>query len=154
MNRLIALFCSAAIVCGCATIYPPPPAPVCAAPEAAGSVICEIARRLSTTPEQLDQMFLDASLVGIGTKLVRAADLRRAVERARSWVAEKHILTVDGLVKYLVAESEVDPALALLVSRRLGVINLPDLGLAPLTAYDIALVLKGLDHQLAQLSWF
>lgn len=141
------------LLAGCASVYQPPAAPVCAAPAAAGSVICAIAARLNTTPEQLDAMFLDASLVGIGTKIIKAEDLRTAVLSTKRWV-EKNEFTVDALVKHLVKQAEVDPALALLLSRRLGMINLPDLGQVQVTPYDRGLVLDGLNHQLEQLSWF
>lgn len=141
------------LLAGCASIYQPPAAPVCASPLAQGSVICAIAARLGTTPEQIDAMFLDASLVGIGTKVIKAEDLRKAVLETKLWV-DQHEFTVDALIKYLVKQAEVDPSLALLLSRRLGMINLPDLGQVQVTAYDKGLVLAGLNHQLEQLSWF
>jgi len=153
MKKLIIMLCCVALL-GCASLYPPPTEPVCSKPEAVGSVICATAQRLSLTPEQLDAAFLDAALVGIGTKVVKAEELRSAIGKAKVWVLEKNILTIDGLVKYLVTESTVDPALALLLSRRLGLINLPELGVQPLTQYDVQLVLAGLEHQLEQLSWF
>ena len=139
---------------GCGKMYPPPATPVCAAPGASGSVICATAARLNTTPEQIDTMFLDAALVGIGTKVIQAPALRAAVTKSIGWVDKNPALTIDALVKYLVKESDVDPALALLLSRRLGVINLPDLGVRPVTAYDVTLIRAGLNHQLEQLSWF
>jgi len=153
-SLLFAMLLTILALFGCATIYPPPQDPVCAKPEAAGSVICATAQRLGMTPEQIDAAFLDAALVGIGTKLIRADELRRAVGKTRTWVADRDILTIDGLTKYLVTEATIDPALALLLSRRLGLINLPDLGVKALTKYDKALVLAGIDHQLAQLTYF
>lgn len=147
----------ALLLSGCAyldQIYPPPDVPVCSKPEAAGSVICAVATRINMTPEQIDAAFLDAALVGIGTKIVKADDLRAAVTKARAWVQDRDILTIDGLTKYLVQEAQVDPALALLLSRRLGMINLPDLGIEPVTAYDRDLILSGLQHQLDQLAYF
>jgi hypothetical protein len=153
INQVFAVFL-VMVMSGCATVYPPPAAPVCAAPEAAGSVLCATAARIGISPEQIDAMFLDAALVGIGTKMIQAADLRRAIDKAKVWVAERDILSIDGLVRYLVTESAVDPALALLLSRRLGLINLPDLGVRPVTAYDKSLILAGLDHQLEQLKYF
>jgi len=153
MKTIITLLATI-ILTGCATLYPPPPDPVCARPEAAGSVICAIAQRLNMTPEQIDAAFLDAALVGIGTKIIKADELRKAVNKTITWVKDKKILTIQGLTQYLVTESTVDPALALLISRRLGLINLPDLGVQPLTDYDIQLVLIGLQHQLDQLAWF
>jgi len=153
MKHILVIFCILSLL-GCATLYPPPTEPVCSKPEAVNSVICATAQRLNLTPEQLDAAFLDAALVGIGTKVVQAEELRKAVGKAKVWVLEKNILTIDGLVKYLVTESTVDPALALLLSRRLGLINLPVLGLQTLTPYDKQLVLAGLEHQLEQLSWF
>lgn len=137
----------------CASIYPVPTDPVCARPGAEGSVICATAQRLNMTPEQIDSAFLDAALVGIGTKVIKAEDLRSAVLKTKKWVDENEF-TIDQLVKYLVKQADVDPALALLLSRRLGMINLPDLGVVALTPYDKGLVLAGLNSQLEQLSWF
>ena len=145
------------IVTGCANvgqIYPPPAVPVCSKPEAADSIICAIATRQGLTPEQIDTMFLDAALAGIGGKLFSAKDFRAALQKAREWVVDRDILSVQGLTAYLVKQSEIDPALAVLLSRRLGLINVPILSLAPLTAYDKSLVLAGIDHQLEQLAWF
>jgi hypothetical protein len=152
--RKLTLMLIVLLVAGCASVYPPPVDPVCAKPEAVGSVICATAQRLNMTPEQLDALFLDAALIGIGTKVVQADELRKAVNKAIVWVKDKDILTIQGLTAYLVTESTVDPALALLLSRRLGLINLPDLGIQPLTVYDKELVLAGLDHQLKQLAFF
>ena len=153
MRRLTVMFIACVLLAGCASIYPVPTDPVCAKPEAAGSVICATAQRLSMTPEQIDSAFLDAALVGIGTKVIKAEDLRAAVTKTKTWV-EANEFTIDQLVKYLVKQADVDPALALLLSRRLGMINLPDLGVVALTPYDKSLVLAGLNHQLEQLSWF
>jgi hypothetical protein len=105
------------------------------------------------TPEQIDSAFLDAALVGIGTQLIKADELEAAILKTKEWV-DGHEFTIDELVKYLVKQAEIDLALALLLSRRLGLINLPDLGVVALTPYDRELVLLGLNHQLEQLSWF
>jgi hypothetical protein len=138
----------------CQQVNPPPAVPECSTPEALNSVICAIATRQGYTPEQIDSMFLDAALAGIGTKIISAKELRAALQNTRQWVGERDILNVQGLTSYLVKQAEVDPALAMLLSRRLGLINVPILSLAPLTPYDKALILAGIDHQLAQLAWF
>lgn len=142
---------------GCSNVgqvYTSPAVPVCSQAEASDSVICATATKLTLTPEQIDAMFLDAALVGIGTKVISAAELRKALQNTRQWVTQRDLLNIEGLTRYLVKQAEVDPALALLLSRRLGMINLPILGMTPLTPYDIKLVLAGIDHQLDQLSWF
>ena len=154
MKRMAAIALVLLFALGCSKIYTPPATPICAAPEAAGSVLCAVAQRLNTSPEQLDSAFLDAALVGIGTKVISAAELKAAVGKAQAWVDKQPAFTIDALTKYLIGESTVDPALAILLSRRLGVINLPDLGVRPLTAYDVTLVKAGLQHQLDQLAWF
>jgi hypothetical protein len=127
---------------------------VCSKPESADSVICAIATKQGMTPEQIDTMFLDAALAGIGTKLFSAKDLRTALQKARNFVVDRDILSIQGLTAHLVKQAEIDPALAMLLSRRLGLINVPILSLAPLTAYDKQLVLAGIDHQLEQLRYF
>ena len=154
MKRMAVFGILLLMIAGCSKIYTPPATPVCAAPEAKGSILCAVAQKLNTSPEQLDSAFLDAALVGIGTKLISAAELKAAVGKAQAWVAKQSTFSIDLLTKYLVKESTVDPALALLLSRRLGVLNVPDLGVKPLTPYDVALVQAGLQHQMDQLGWF
>lgn len=139
---------------GCATTYPPPQTPVCAKPEAADSVICATATRLQMTPEQIDSMFLDAALVGIGTKVISAKELRSALVDVSDWIVTREILNIQGIINYLTQKAEIDKALAALLSRRLGLINLPILGVAPLTPYDISLIIEGINHQLEQIKYF
>src|SRR5574343_1182182 len=117
MKKFITLLLFGLLLSGCSflnQVYPPPAVSVCSKAEAAGSIICATAAKLNMTPEQIDAAFLDAALVGIGTKIVQAKDLRAAVTKAQKWVQERNILTIDGLTKYLIQEAQIDPALALL----------------------------------------
>lgn len=148
-----------AMLAGCQwgnIIYPAPVTSVCTQPEAQGSVICQIATYLKTTPEQLNDALLDASLVGIWTKLISATDLRAAVSKVRQYTAMTDNLTMDMLIRYITKESETDPALALLLSRRLKTLNVTQgaLNLKIFKPFDKGLVVKALDSQTEQLTWF
>lgn len=139
---------------GCASVYQPPPVPVCASLDATGSVICAIAEKIGSSPEQMNDMLLDASLIGIGTKITTGAELEAAVGKVQAYVTEKKILTVSGIIKYLVEEAKIDPALALLLSRRLVFLQVPGLDQKTLTPFDIKLIEKHLANQVEQLSFF
>lgn len=154
MQRIIALLAIVALMTGCATMYPPPPAPVCAQPDATGSVLCAIGLKINTTPEQMDTMLLDASLIGIGTKVTTGAELEKAIGKVQKYVNDTPTLSVNLIVKYLVKEAQIDPALALLLSRRLVFLQVPQLDLKTLTPFDVQLVKKHLVNQMEQLSIF
>lgn len=155
MKRLISMLAVAALVSGCATMYPTPTAPpLCSKPEAAGSVLCAIGARIGTTPEQMDTMLLDASLVGIGAKLTTGAEMQAAVAKVQKYVDGTSSLSVNLIVGYLVKEAKIDPALAILLSRRLVFLQVPPLDVQPLTPFDVQLIKGHLAHQTEQLSIF
>lgn len=137
-------------LCGC-SLYPQPVDPLCAKPEYAGSVICAIAAKTGTSPEQMDTMLLDASILPVAVKKVQAADMLKAIDKVRVWVGTRDILTMAGISAYLSEQAKVDPALALLLSRRLPMFaSLPGLSDKMFLPVDRQLVLAHLDHQAAQ----
>ena len=154
MKRLFALLIVAVLVAGCATMYPTPTDPLCGKPEAAGSVLCAIGARINTTPEQMDTMLLDASLVGIGTKVTTGAEMKAAVAKVQKYVNDTPVLSVNLVIGYLVKEAKIDPALALLLSRRLVFLQVPVLDAKTLTPFDVSLIKGHLAHQLEQLNFF
>ena len=154
MKKLIAILLVVGLLAGCAGMYPAPEAPVCGTPEATSSVICAIGAKIGQTPEQMNDMLLDASLIGIGTKVTTGPQLKDAVIKVQKWVTDKQILTVKGIVAYLVSEAKIDPALALLLSRRLVFLQVPGLETQTLTPFDRGLVDKHLANQLEQLNFF
>ena len=154
MKRGIILLAMVALITGCATMYPPPTAPLCGKPEAALSVICEIGAKIGTTPEQMDTMLLDASLIGIGTKVTTGAELRAAIGKVQKYVNDTPTLSVNLIIGYLVKEAKIDPALALLLSRRLVFLQVPILDVKTLTPFDVALIKGHLAHQMEQLDFF
>lgn len=155
MKRIIALLAVATLVAGCATMYPTPTAPpLCGKPEAAGSVLCAIGAKIGTTPEQMDTMLLDASLVGIGAKITTGAEMKAAVAKVQKYVDGTPALSVNLIIGYLVKEAKIDPALALLLSRRLVFLQVPTLDVKTLTPFDVELVKGHLAHQMEQLSIF
>lgn len=139
---------------GCAylqQIYPKPPEPVCAKPEYAESVICAIAKYLQVDVEQLDDMLLDATLIPVALKQAKAEQMKKAIAKVREYVVDKDVLTMAGIKAYLMAQAEVDPALALMLSRRLPVFTeIPVLSVKLFLPIDKALVVAHLDHQAAQ----
>ena len=154
MKKIIALLAIAVLISGCATLYPPPIAPLCGRPEAAGSVLCAIGAKIGTTPEQMDTMLLDASLIGIGTKVTTGAELKSAVAKVQKYVADTPTLSVNLVITYLVKEAKIDPALALLLSRRLVFLQVPGLEVQTLTPFDVGLIKGHLANQMEQLNFF
>jgi hypothetical protein len=154
MKRAIALLAIATLVAGCATMYPTPPAPLCGKPEAAGSVLCAIGAKIGTTPEQMDTMLLDASLVGIGAKITTGGEMKAAVAKVQKYVDGTPTLSINLVIGYLVKEAKIDPALALLLSRRLVFLQVPTLDVQTLTPFDVQLIKGHLAHQMEQLSIF
>jgi hypothetical protein len=154
MKNLIAILMVVGLMTGCAGMYPAPEAPVCGTPESNGSVICAIGAKIGQTPEQMNDMLLDASLIGIGTKVTTGQQLKDAVIKVQKWVTERQILTIKGIITYLVSEAKIDPALALLLSRRLVFLQVPGLETQTLTPFDRVLVEKHLANQLEQLNFF
>jgi hypothetical protein len=135
--------------------YAPPQASLCAKPEAADSIICQLSTYLKTTPEQIDAMLLDASLVSLATKVTSAEELRKTLDTVEVWVSGRDILTMDGLAKYLGEKAAFDPYLALLLSRRLPILaSVPTLSYKPLTAFDKSLVLLEIKRQKDQVAFF
>lgn len=154
MKRVIALLAMVALVAGCATVYPTPTAPLCAKPEAVDSVLCAIGAKIGTTPEQMDTMLLDASLIGIGTKVTTGAELKAAVGKVQKYVNDTPAMSINLVIGYLVKEAKIDPALALLLSRRLVFLQVPTLDIKTLTPFDVSLIKGHLANQMEQLSFF
>jgi hypothetical protein len=131
---------------GC--LYQKPAAPICAKPEYAGSVICAIGEQVGVAPEQMDDMLLDASLLTVATKRAKAQDMKKAIAKVRKWVVDKDVLTMQGIQAYLAEQAKVDPALALLLSRRMPMFaNLPGLSDKAFLPIDKQMVISQLDHQ-------
>ena len=154
MKRIIILLAMVALVAGCATMYPTPTAPLCGKPEAAGSVLCAIGAKIGTTPEQMDTMLLDASLIGITTKVTTGDELKAAVGKVQKYVTDTPALSINLIIGYLVKEAKIDPALALLLSRRLVFLQVPVLDVKTLTPFDVGLIKGHLANQLEQLDFF
>ena len=154
MKKIAALIALAALLSGCAylnQIYPKPPDPVCSKPEYAESVICAIAKYLQIEAEQMDDMLLDATLLPVALKQAKAEQMKKAIAKVRKYVVEKDVLTMAGIKAFLVAQAEIDPALALMLSRRLPMFTeIPVLSVKIFLPVDKALVIAHLDHQEAQ----
>lgn len=142
---------------GCETmpsIYPPAPSGQGVCEKTPDAVLCRIFAKVGMTAEQTDSMLLDATLVPVAAKLMEAKDLRGAIDKVYAWV-DTHEITMNTLIKYLVTEAGIDPALAMLLSRRLVVLqNVPDLGGLYFDQASVAMVKAHLAHQKEQFSWF
>lgn len=151
MKKTAALIALAALLSGCAylnQIYPAPNDPVCALPEYAESVICACGRYLHLEAEQMSDMFLDATLVPVAIKQVKAEQMKKAIANVREYVEKKDILTMEGITAYLAEQSKTDPALAMMLSRRIPQLaTIPGLSVQPFQRIDKAMVLVHLDYQ-------
>jgi hypothetical protein len=145
------------IMSGCAWLqqaYPKPADPVCARPEYAESVICACGRYLGLEAEQMSDMFLDATLVPVAIRQVKAEQMQKAVSKVRRYVEEKDVLTMEGITTFLAEQSRTDPALAMMLSRRLPKLaTIPGLSVQPFQKIDKAMVLVHLDYQEQQFSY-
>lgn len=154
MKKLFLVCLIITALCGCAwlqNIYPKPADPICAKPEYAESVICAIAKYLQIDAEQMDDMLLDATLIPVALKQAKAEQMKKAIAKVRKYVVEKDVLTMAGIRAYLVAQAEIDPALALMLSRRLPMFTeIPVLSVKIFLPVDRDLVIAHLDHQEAQ----
>jgi hypothetical protein len=117
-------------------------------------VLCAIGAKIGTTPEQMDTMLLDASLVGIGAKITTGAEMKAAVAKVQKYVSDTPAMSINTVIGYLVKEAKIDPALALLLSRRLVFLQVPTLDVKTLTPFDVQLIKSHLAHQMEQLSFF
>ena len=139
----------------CDTVYKPPVTPICLKPEYTQSVICEIGTYLKFQPEQMNDVIIDATLFGIGTKIVDGPALRKSTAKVRKWVVGKDILTMEGVVKYVMTEADINPAFALLLKRRLPDFGgVPGLSIKPLQPIDKSMIIWELDQLDEYLSWF
>jgi hypothetical protein len=110
--------------------------------------------KIGTTPEQMDTMLLDASLIGITTKVTTGDELKAAVGKVQKYVTDTPALSINLIIGYLVKEAKIDPALALLLSRRLVFLQVPVLDVKTLTPFDVGLIKGHLANQLEQLDFF
>lgn len=144
------------VFAGCATLYPPelPEQNPCTVAVEPVPVLCKVFAYLQITPAQANDMLLDASLVGIWSKVTKAPEIQAAIDKVEMFLNNNEV-GLNGLIKYVVKEAEIDPALALLLSRRLSRFqNIPELGDLVLDTTSRAMVFDHLQNQKEQLSWF
>jgi hypothetical protein len=148
------LLCALLMMLTACSAYQKPAEPICSKQEYGDSVICAIGAKIGTTPEQMDTMLLDASLVGIATKVTTGTELKAAVAKVQKYVNDTPVLSINLVIGYLVKEAQVDPALALLLSRRLVFLQVPTLDIKTLTPIDVSLIKRHLENQMEQLNFF
>lgn len=154
----IILVMALALVFGCAgfnEVYKPPVTPICLQADYAGSVICEISKYLKIQPEQMHDIIIDSTLLGLGTKIVDGPSLRKTSAELRQWVVDKDILTMEGLYKQVIEKAKLNPAFLMLLQRRLpDFANVPVLNIKPFQPIDKAMVIWELDQVDSYLRWF
>ena len=155
MKKLVAVVLTAFIMSvSCVNLYPPAPAGQGVCDVSPQVVLCKIFSKVGITAEQADDMLLDATLVPVAAKLMKAEEIRNAIDKVSSWV-DKNELTMNGLIKYVVKEADIDPALAMLLSRRLVKLkDVPELGDLILDPVSVEMIKAHLAKQKEQFSWF
>lgn len=149
--KSIRILLVALMLTGCATVYPPAPTPICSAPEYQGCLVCELLQKANLTAEQADTMLLDATLVGVGFKLINGPDARAAIEKLKLYINSDPTVTMAKIFDRI----QVDPILMILASRHLKQMQaFPQLNLIALDQPSRKLIGIHLDHQLQQLSIF
>lgn len=131
-------------------IYPAPAEPYCQQAENSEVVLCRIFKLAQIEAEQANDLFLDASLLSIWTKIAKASQLRTAVETVKRAVVEKRIVTWDGLMAYATG----DPALSLFLSRKTKALQNSPLGFVQFDDKSIKMLEYHFDEQLKQLAFF
>jgi hypothetical protein len=132
-------------------LYPTNEKSVCVSPDYTGSVICKVMTYLKETPEQFNDQLLDASIIGLMTKLFSKQDLTNAISVTRQFVAATEGLTLTKLLGFLETKSEKDEYLKMLLSRKLGRLKIPQFMDLVFTPQDKAMIIYALDSQEAQL---
>jgi hypothetical protein len=159
-KRTMLLIFSALVLFGCATtqnpldvIYLPPNKSVCDIdPLYKDSVICKITKYLGETPEQLNDQLLDASLVGMWSKMVDKKDLKKSISFVRQYIVGDPQLTMQKLINYLTEKAGADPYLAMMLSRKINRLNIPEYHNLVFTIVDRKMIMFALDSQDVQLS--
>lgn len=144
-----------AMIIGCTTLYPPVPPGQGICDKNPEAVLCKAFAYLKITPEQANDMLLDASLISIWQKWMKKDDLIKAVDKVELFFNDNPTLSLNTLIKYVVQQSNIDPALALLLSRRLANFqNIPQISDMVLDPVSRGMITKHLANQKEQLSWF
>lgn len=117
-------------------------------PEAAGSVICQVAYNINMTPEQMDSLFLDSTLLTWTLTNVEAKDVVASIDNIISFMENNSMqdIALEEVVTMVLKESKKSKAFAQIVSRHITAFNVPQL----MTDYDKRLTMIHLDHQRAQ----
>lgn len=150
---LIAAFSMGISQCSLNTIYPEPAAPICDVNQDA--VLCRLFAYVGVEAEQVHNMLLDATLVPVGFSMLEAQDVVDGIDTVMAYVEEYGTISVNDLIAYTLGEAEVNPAFALLLSRRLGqFVDVPELSYTPLDPASRKMILDHLAKNRDQFAWF
>jgi hypothetical protein len=139
---------------GCA-LYPPPPAGEGVCDKAPKAVLCQAFAYTQITPEQANDFLLDASAISVWRKWMDKEKLLAALDKVEKFFNDNPSISLDTLIKYAVKESNVDPAMASLLSRRLARLqNIPQISQMVLDPDSRQMIVGHFENQREQLTWF
>lgn len=155
MKKYLMLLIAIMIVSyGCA-LYPPPPPGEGVCDKAPQAVLCKAFVYTQMTPEQANDLLLDASAISVWRKWMDKDKLTAALDKVEKFFNDNPQISLDTLIKYAVKESNVDPALASLLSRRLSRLqNIPQISQMVLDPASRTMITDHFKNQREQLTWF
>lgn len=153
-NLIVMMTLIAFSVSGCA-LYPPAPPGEGVCDKAPKAVLCQALAYTQTTPEQANDILLDASAISVWRKWMDKEKLLKSVGKVEKFFDDNPQISLDTLIKYAVKESNVDPALASILSRRLaGLQNIPQISKMALDTDSRQMITEHFKSQREQLTWF
>ena len=160
MKKMLAVLVFAVLVIGCVGgnttnpinyLYPINEKSICTTPEYQTSIICKTMASIGQTPEQFNDMLLDASVIGLMTKMWDKEQLKAAFSVLRQFTASEATMTFEKLIGFMEKRADVDPYMKMLLSRKLGQLKVPQFYALPFSPQDKSMVIYALDSQEAQL---
>jgi hypothetical protein len=139
--------------CSLSNIYPEPAVPVCSVhPEA---VLCKLFAYVGVEAEQVNDMLLDATLFSAGVSVVEAKEIVDVIDSVMAYVEEYGTISFDEIAIFAIEKADVNPAFALLLSRRLNALtNIPEISDLALDPASRKMVLDHLQKNRDQFAWF
>ena len=141
---LLTIIVLALVFTGCAMLEPQPS--VCDKPEAEGSVICDLASTMSTTPEQIDFLFRLGAAVALDRNPDEAGKALMFLDQATSILSGEGI-TYDALAKYLVGNMPITFVVASELLDKFVGLEDPLGNLLPISDFDMGLLRAHLERQ-------
>jgi len=143
MKRLIFIMLVGMLLSSCVALQPKPS--VCDKPDAEGSVICALAGRIGTTPEQLDFMLRLGTAVALDSNPDEAGEALRYLDKATALLNGTGI-TYDALAMLLKNKPLTFVVATEVIDQMVGLEN-PLGELLPISEFDIGLLRTHVERQ-------